>query len=182
MNRRLLVAIMLILMLVVAACGGDDTSQNDSPAAAADEEDRSVILLTATGDQEHVFESNGNMIMCLSEDEARGDDREFIFLSMSTGFLLYLGIPTEIIQQGTGSYPLTTQSVGDDEIAFSFEINERTFNGSGDIIIESLPAEVGDFFIVSIDAELTNFDDETIQLVGSVNRELSNESTLGCFS
>ena len=182
MNRPLLVAIILVLMMVIAACGGDsDASENDSPDAAAEEE-RSVIMLTATGDQEHVFESNGNMVICLSEDEARGDDREFIFLSMSTGFLLYMGIPTDIIQQDTRTYPLMMQNAGDDEIAFNFEIDERAFNGTGEITIESLPAQAGDYLTVSIDAELTNFDGETIQLTGSVSREISSESTLACFS
>lgn len=185
MYRRFLLTFGLLLALMVMAACGDNGDNGDNGEAAV-EEDRDVFMLTTSGAVENEFQSSGFSAMCLTADQASGDEPELVILSLAgVRFLLYMQFPTSLLQQGTGTYPLVDRAEDAGQVAFNFEISEELWSrdASGEVTIERVPAADGDTFAVSLSVdEMTNPDGETISLTGSVHVPVSSENTLNnCF-
>ncbi|TVR20569.1 MAG: hypothetical protein EA396_10365 [Anaerolineaceae bacterium] len=183
-KRFLLTFGLLLALMVMAACGGNGDNGDNGEAVA--EEDRDVFMLSTSGAVEQELQSSGFSAMCLREDQASGDEPELVILSLAgVRFLLYLQFSASLLQQGTGTYPLVDRADSADQVAFNFEISERSWSrdASGEVTIERIPASEGETFALTLNVdEMTNADGETISLTGSVHVPINSENTLtNCF-
>ena len=198
-------ALLMVMVVMLAACGSssdtedapaDDTAdetveetvqtEDDTPQEDTPQEDEPFVL-TVTGAETFEFEADP-LYSCVN------DQIQITTFTQSPKLDIYLPSSIE-----PGTYALadfdssaeTSYVDGMAVIAVTGEVisgSGSTYgsfyftNGTGELVIESVPSELGERFVATFDVTLENGDGETINATGNLDLLESGSASMDCAS
>lgn len=187
------IALMLMIAMVVTACSdaasptpnlADDTNEtSDTTENTSDMADDSTpeFVINITGTEQQTIEESGNLF-CVNQGSADAVNQLDISGGVITTGYLTLMIPADTIP---GTYEFV--GAGDDlnltgeaiTVSFNGE-NDSYRNGTGEVVIETIPQAEGEMFVGTVTGELGNGDGETITMDATLNVDAGMQSFDEC--
>lgn len=194
-KRFVNLALILILGLILVACSDTGTPANNSSddtlsqtTATAentsdplDDEAASEFVINVTGAEEQTIEESGNVFCGNQGMENAVNQLDISGGIISTGYLTLM-IPADT---PPGTYDVIGS--GDDvnmsgeamTVAFDGEMDNYR-NGTGEVVIESVPTAEGEMFVGTLTADLSNDEDDSITLDVAFNVDAGMQSFDEC--